>query len=332
MLAQESAFDELSAPAQGQVPIVTPTYLRQAVRDIPASVTVIDAETIATFGILTIPNALRMIEGTPPQRIGWVNYDLKAGRQSSFGPSRLTVMIDGIEVDSSHFQENVDWGDLPVSIDDVERVEVTRGPSNAGFGHALTTVLVNVVTKHPADVERGFVRATYGSFNSSAIFGRVGFSAGPMAVRLTFIHNGRDPIDDEGLGMLRTAHQSVNRFNLRTSTRVDAQTTLAIDAALLDATLSGQSNNTGQHRRGQAHGLCQCRMDAQPHAGQRAGHPRRAVVRPPELLGARLQREPGQREPRQRGRRADGPGLVGEHPRRPAAQARPGAGVRHLRR
>jgi iron complex outermembrane receptor protein len=242
--AQESAFDELDAPAQGQVPIVTPTHLRQAVRDIPATVTIIDAETIATFGILTIPNALRMIEGTPPQRLSWVNYDLKSAHKTSFGPDRITVLIDGIEVDSSHFAESVDWQALPVSIDDVERIEVTRGPSNAGIGHALTTVLVNVVTKHPADVERAFVRATLGTFNTNAIFGRAGFSAGPMAIRLTLTHNARDPMDDQGLGTLRTAHQSIDRFNLRTSTRVDPQTTLAIDAAVLDGTISGEPTNT----------------------------------------------------------------------------------------
>jgi len=241
--AQESGFDELVMPAQGQVPIVTPTYLRQAVRDIPATVTIIDAETIATFGILTIPNALRMIEGTPPQRLSWVNYDLKSGKQTSFGPDRITVMIDGIEVDSSHFAEDVDWQALPVSIDDVERVEVTRGPSTAGFGHALTTVLVNVVTKHPADVERAFVRGTLGSYNTYAIFGRAGFSAGPMAVRLTLTHNERDPFDDQGLGTLRSSRQSIDRFNLRTSTRVDPQTTLAIDAAYLDAVIKGVPNN-----------------------------------------------------------------------------------------
>jgi iron complex outermembrane receptor protein len=241
--AQESAFDELAPPATGQVPIVTPTYLHQAVRDIPATVTIIDAETIATFGVLTIPNALRMIEGAPPQRISWVNYNLKAGKHSSFGPDRITVLIDGIEVDASHFADDVDWQALPVGIDDVERVEVTRGPSTAGFGHALTTVLVNIVTKHPADVERGFVRGTVGSFNTAAVFGRAGFSAGPAAIRLTFNHSERDPMDDQGLGTLRSAHQDVNRVNVRTATRVDPQTSLAIDAAYLDATITGEPTN-----------------------------------------------------------------------------------------
>jgi iron complex outermembrane receptor protein len=241
--AQESAFDELAMPAQGQVPVVTPTYLRQAVRDIPATVTIIDAEMISTFGILTIPNVLRMIEGTPPQRISWVNYNLKAGRRSSFGPDRITVMIDGIEVDSSHFGQDVDWQALPVGIDDVERVEVTRGPSTAGFGHALTTVLVNVVTKHPADVERGFVRGTYGTYSTAAIFGRAGFSAGPAAIRLTYAHNSREAMDDQSLGLLRSASQSIDRINMRTSTRVDPQTTLAIDAGYLEATLEGEPTN-----------------------------------------------------------------------------------------
>jgi iron complex outermembrane receptor protein len=245
--AQESAFDEFSAPAPGAVPIVTPTYLRQPVRDIPATVTVIDAETIATFGYLTIPNVLRMIEGTPPQRLSWVNYDLKSGKRTSFGPARITVMIDGIEVDASHFEQDVDWQALPVNIDDVERIEVTRGPSTAGLGHALTTVLVNVVTRHPADVERGFVRGTYGSFATAAIFGRAGISEGPAAIRLTYSHNERDPMDDQGLGVLRSARQHLDRFNVRTSTRVDPQTTLAIDAAYLEDKLTGSPANAASN-------------------------------------------------------------------------------------
>jgi iron complex outermembrane receptor protein len=242
--AQEPAFEEFAPPAPGAVPIVTPTYLRQSERDIPATITVIDAETIATFGFLTIPNVLRMIEGTPPQRLSWANYDLKVNRRTSFGPSRLTVMVDGIEVDSSHFQQEVDWQAMPVNIDDVERIEVTRGPSTAGFEHALTTVLVNIVTKHPADVERGFVRGTYGSFASTSLFTRAGVSEGPAAIRLTYSHSERDPMDDQGAGVLRSGRVHLDRFNVRTATRVDPQTTLAIDGAWLEDKLSGSPANT----------------------------------------------------------------------------------------
>jgi iron complex outermembrane receptor protein len=242
--AQEAVFDEFTPPAPGAVPIVTPTYLRQSVRDIPATVTVIDAETIATFGYLTIPNVLRTIEGTPPQRMSWVNYDLKVGRRTSFGPSRITVMVDGIEVDASHFQEEVDWQALPVNIDDVERIEVTRGPTTSGLGHALTTVLVNIVTKHPADVERGFVRGTYGSFATASIFARAGVSEGPAAIRLTYSHMERDPMDDQGAGVLRSGRVHLDRLNARTATRVDPQTTLAIDAAYLEDKLTGSPANS----------------------------------------------------------------------------------------
>jgi iron complex outermembrane receptor protein len=176
--AQDVPAEDLTM-SDAQVPVLTPTHMRQAVRDIPATVTILTADMLASYGILSIAQALRMVDGLAPRNLSWAAYDLKLGRQTSFGPPRATLMIDGIEVDNWLSPEAIDFGNLPVGIDDVDRIEVTRGPSAVGYGHALTTVIVNVVTKHPADVERGYARTTLGSFDDFTLFGRAGRPSDP---------------------------------------------------------------------------------------------------------------------------------------------------------
>jgi outer membrane receptor for ferrienterochelin and colicin len=45
---------------------------------------------------------------------------------------------------------------LPIAIDDSDRIEVTRGPNSAAYGPNSMLAIVNIVTRHPHDVERAY--------------------------------------------------------------------------------------------------------------------------------------------------------------------------------
>jgi iron complex outermembrane receptor protein len=233
------APDDLSAPAALQ-PVLTPTHMREALRDIPATVTILPGTVLANMGSTSIAEALRLVFGSTLNHLGWTNYDLKVGKKSSTDPSRVTILVDGIEVDDS-LLEPAFLSSLPVSIDDVERIEITEGPGTAGYGHALTAAILNIVTRHPDDVERALGRLSVGSYGSSGVFGRIGATMGVTSMRLTLTHRQRGADDDEVLGRARSASLTIDRVMLRTSTRLDDDSQLEVDASYLGGSVGGGS-------------------------------------------------------------------------------------------
>lgn len=234
-------------PAMGDNPVavLTPTHLRQALRDIPASVTVLSADTIAAYGFLGINEVVRMVTGAGPGRLSWAHYDMSNGKKNVPGLPRVVVLIDGLEVAGPLDADGDDWSRLPVSIDDVDRIEVTRGPSASGQGRASLVAIVNIVTKHPEDVERGYARATTGSYRTFNTTARGGMSFGPAAVRLTLHHRERGAVDDVRRNdVQRFDPLSFDRMTLRTALRLADDSVLAVDAAYLSGHLSGDLNAT----------------------------------------------------------------------------------------
>ena len=230
--AQEAWTDDALAAPDGLQPVLTPTYLKQAPRDVPASVTVLSAEMLGRYGFVGVGEAVRVVAGGGPQRLGGANYDLKLAK-TSVGPSHVTLLIDGVEVGAEALAEDDDWADVPVSIDDVERIEVTRGPGTAGYGDAATMVIVNVVTKHPADIERGYGRITYGAYDTTRILARAGLSVGPGAVRLTLHRRQRGEITDDRATTARPDPLTLDRMTLRSAWTLDPVSSLAVDMAYL---------------------------------------------------------------------------------------------------
>jgi len=239
--AQEP-FVEDAPLAEGSqsAPMLAPTGMRQAIRDIPATVVIIPGDVLSDYGILTISEAIRLVGGMTPTALGWSGYDLRLGPKTSTGPERLIVLIDGVEVDST-FGHYTNLATLPVDADDVERIELSSGPSTAGYGHALSSGVVNIVTKHPADVERAYGRLRFGTGESETEFGRVGATLGPTAVRLTLTHHRHGPTDEGSSELFDRSDITMNRATLRSSTRIGDTGALEIDASYLDGSGVGAS-------------------------------------------------------------------------------------------
>lgn len=133
--------------------VITPARLKQSLQDVPASVTVITAEQLRRLNIERVWDALRLVPGmevteSTGNRI-LVNYHGTNIRN----PRRMNVLIDGISVYRPGFSE-IYWTQLPVTVEDIERIEVTRGPNSAAYGPNSMMAIVNIITKHPGDVPK----------------------------------------------------------------------------------------------------------------------------------------------------------------------------------
>jgi iron complex outermembrane receptor protein len=175
-----------------QSPVETPS-LRQEVTTVtgqvstvgksPAAVFVITQEMIRRSGVTSIPEALRMAPGLQVARVNsnrWAitsrgfNTDI-AGLFSS--NNKLLVLIDGRTVYTPFFN-GVFWDVQDLILEDVDRIEVIRGPGATIWGANAVNGVVNIITKRAADTQGGLLQAGGGNLERGFTNARVGGKAG----------------------------------------------------------------------------------------------------------------------------------------------------------
>ena len=148
-------FDEYSVPV-----VLTATRIQQHQADVPASVTILDAELIKQLGVKSLSELLRYVPG---MMVGPDNNNNADAVHYHGGPAalpkNLQVLINGRSMYRSGVAA-VSWFEMPVALEDIRRVEVVRGPNAASYGANAYQAVINILTKHPAD--------TYGSSFSYA--------------------------------------------------------------------------------------------------------------------------------------------------------------------
>lgn len=147
--AAESATPPLSEAAFfNDLPIVlTVTRLAQPKSETPAAVTVIDREMIRASGVRRLPDLFWLVPGFQ------VGFDHATGATVTYhGLSdefarRMQVLVDGRSV-YDPATGGVFWNALPLAIDDIERIEVIRGPNAAAYGSNAFLGVINITTRH----------------------------------------------------------------------------------------------------------------------------------------------------------------------------------------
>jgi iron complex outermembrane recepter protein len=125
----------------------------QTLAESPAALTVIHGNELRAAGIHTLPDALRM---TPGFQVGQVDANKSVVTSRGFAglfANKLLVLVDGRSVYSPLFS-GVFWESQDVWMEDVERIEVVRGPGATMWGANAVNGIVNVVTRHAAETHQ----------------------------------------------------------------------------------------------------------------------------------------------------------------------------------
>lgn len=237
--------------------VITPTRLRQSLADVPASVTIITAETLRRYGITRVEEALRMVPGMAVSQATGNDYRINFHGTNSVLPRRLNVLVDGVSAYLPAFSQ-VEWTLLPVALEDIDRIEVIRGPDSSAYGPNSMTAVVNILTKHPKDVERGLASVTAGPHGTLDTTVRLATTVGSTSVRATVStqrNSGYEHITAAGGGHDSTR---LNRLNLRALHEMSDGSSLDVQASYLggkleegygdayQATSPDQNVNSGQ--------------------------------------------------------------------------------------
>ena len=209
-----------------ELPVVlSVSRLSQAVNEAPAAVTVIDQDMIRASGFRDIPDLLRLVPGFSvayTRDNTWaVGYH---GMADAFS-RRLQVLVDGRSIYNAIYGI-VNWGDLPLAIDDIERIEVVRGPNAATYGANAFLAVVNIITKDPSQTPGRFVSVQYGEQGMAGVTLRQGGENGDLRYRLTLSGQARDRFESDavdGYGPLRLFEETRTALlNGRADYRVSA--------------------------------------------------------------------------------------------------------------
>ena len=219
--------------------VLSASRLRQNATETPQAVTVIDQDTIKASGVREIAELFRLVPGFTVSYVTYVKGLQPLVTYHGLGReffSRLQVLIDGRSMNTATLG-GVDWSDIPLALDDIERVEVIRGPNNATNGIGAFLATINFITKHASQERGATLSANVGNGGIRDGFARYGSGAAGFDIRVTGGHRA-----DDGF-----ANLADGRRRDFASVRADWQLTAA-DSLMLQAGATRGVNDVGVGR------------------------------------------------------------------------------------
>ncbi len=139
----------------------------------PAAISIITGEDLRRSGVASIPEALRLVPGVHVYRLDANKWAVSARGFSSRFANKMLVMIDGRTVYSTLFS-GVFWDVQDVMLEDVDRIEVIRGPGGSLWGTNAVNGIINIITKDSADTQGTLFSSRFSSRSDGEISGRYG--------------------------------------------------------------------------------------------------------------------------------------------------------------
>jgi iron complex outermembrane receptor protein len=134
----------------------------EPVSRVPAAVFVITQEDIRRSGMLTLPEILRLAPGVQVARIDAGRWAIGMRGFGDRLARSMLVLIDGRAVYSPLFAGTY-WEVQDVLLEDIERIEVIRGPGGTLWGANAVNGIISIITKDAAQTHGLFARASAGS-------------------------------------------------------------------------------------------------------------------------------------------------------------------------
>jgi len=173
---QDNVID-LSMEDLLNIEITSVSKKAQLLSEAPAAIFVITSDDLRRSGATSIPDALRMVPGINVARIDSNKWAITSRGFNGRFANKLLVLIDGRTVYSPSFS-GVYWEVQDTMLEDVERIEVIRGPGATLWGANAVNGVINIITKHTADTQGGIL--ALGAGNKEQAFGgaRYGMTLG----------------------------------------------------------------------------------------------------------------------------------------------------------
>jgi iron complex outermembrane receptor protein len=199
-----------------QIEVTSVSKQARSVMRSPAAITVLTQEDIRRSGALSLPELLRTVPGLHVAQIDATHWSVSSRGFSDEFSNKLLVMIDGRSIYAPIFS-GVLWNEHDLMLEDIERIEVVRGPGGTLWGANAVNGVIHVITKSAADTQGLLVAARSGSYETFNGSARYGLALGEHAhLRAYGKFADRDEFERAGAGGAGDEWQS-----FRTGARLD---------------------------------------------------------------------------------------------------------------
>ncbi len=158
----ENRYLQMSIQELMQVKITSVSKKEEKLLDAPAAVFVISDEDILRSGATTIPEALRMAPGVNVAKIDSNKWAISIRGFNGRFSNKLLVLIDGRSVYSPIFS-GVFWNLQDLLLEDIDRIEIIRGPGATLWGANAVNGVINIITKNAKDTQGVLMKAQAGT-------------------------------------------------------------------------------------------------------------------------------------------------------------------------
>ncbi|MBF4559357.1 TonB-dependent receptor [Pseudomonas sp. p50] len=212
--------DDLFLDSEPLPQILTATRLKQSPAAVPGSITVIDSQLINASGARDISELLRLVPGMMVGNINGNQPAVNYHGTNATAARRMQVLIDGRSVYRAGLA-TVDWSDIAVAMEDIERIEVFRGPNTVSYGANALMAVVNIITRNPADSHGTRMKVTRGQRGINDFYASqgTGWDGGDLRLSLSGLQD--DGFDSDRNDADYRDSRRLNRFNLAVSQALD---------------------------------------------------------------------------------------------------------------
>ena len=169
----QNPVKHLSLAELGNIEVTTASREPERVVKTTAAIYVITQEDIERSGATTIPEALRLAPGVEVARIDSHTWSVGIRGFGSNLTRNVLVLIDGRTVYSTLLAGTY-WEVQNVMMEDVDRIEVIRGPGGTIWGPNAVNGVINIITKTAKETHGALVSAEAGNLNSGTVGARYG--------------------------------------------------------------------------------------------------------------------------------------------------------------
>jgi iron complex outermembrane recepter protein len=228
------------------IEVTSASKKEEKISQIAAAIYVITQEDIRRSGLTSVPELLRMVPGLDVAHVDAGKWAISARGFNSRFSDKLLVLIDGRSLYSSA-RSGVFWETQNLLLEDIDRIEVIRGPGATLWGEGAVNGVINIITKSAKDTQGGLARGGGGSQERGSAAVRYG---GPLGQKgqYRFFANGldngpfaKDPdevgIDADGWHMFQGGFRTDWQLSARDALTVEGDAYQGDQHQLVDRTL-----------------------------------------------------------------------------------------------
>ncbi|MBX3332382.1 MAG: TonB-dependent receptor, partial [Nitrospira sp.] len=202
----------------------------QPISQAPSNVYVITDEDIRRSGASDLPTVLRRIPGLEVMQVTGADFNVSMRGDNQLNANKLMVLVDGrsIYVD---VQGSVYWKSIPVTLPEIKRIEVQKGPASVLYGFNAFDGIINIIMKSPEEMKGAtaqFGGGAYGTISSAAVYAN---SYKKFGFRLSYGHDQNQQWRNGSALAYRD-----NKFNVQTEYALGSDSKLSFSGGLVDVT------------------------------------------------------------------------------------------------